>query len=60
MDESGDLGFEFGKKKTSDYFIITVLFIDGSKRIIEKMVKKTHSELAKKNKKKSWDIACST
>ncbi|MBI2053895.1 MAG: DUF3800 domain-containing protein [Candidatus Staskawiczbacteria bacterium] len=51
LDESGDLGFNFKKRKTSKFFIITFL-ATGNKKIIEKIVKKTHSELKKKYKKK--------
>jgi len=51
LDESGDLGFDFQKKKTSKIFVITFLFVDN-KRPIEKIVKKTHSELKKKYKRK--------
>lgn len=51
LDESGDLGFDFTKKKTSKFFVITFLFV-GNKRPIEKIVKKTHSELNKKFKKR--------
>lgn len=50
LDESGDLGFK--SKKSSKYFIITCLFSEN-KRQIEKIVKKTHSELNKKLKKKT-------
>lgn len=50
MDESGDLGFDFSKKGTSDYFLITFLFSD-KKRDIEKCVKKAHAGLRKKYKK---------
>lgn len=39
LDESGDLGFNFKKKKTSKYFIITFLFVK-EKNKIEKIVKK--------------------
>ncbi len=51
LDESGDLGFDFTKKKTSKVFVITCLFTEN-KRPIEKIVKKTHSELAKKYKRR--------
>jgi len=51
LDESGDLGFNFNKKKTSKIFVITCLFIED-KRPIEKIVKKTHSELKKKYKRR--------
>jgi len=50
MDESGDLGFDFSKKGTSDYFLITFLF-SNNKRDIEKCVKKVHVGLRKKYKK---------
>jgi hypothetical protein len=51
LDESGDLGFDFRKKKTSKFFVVTCLFT-GNKRPIEKIVKKTHSELKKKYKRR--------
>ncbi len=57
LDESGDLGFNFRKKKTSKFFIITCLFT-GNKRAIEKIVKKTHSELKKKYKRKFGILHC--
>ncbi len=47
MDESGDLGFNFQKKATSKYFVITLLFAN-SKRPLEKVVKKTFLNLPKK------------
>lgn len=50
MDESGNLGFNFDKKGTTSYFLITFLFT-RSKRPIEKCVKKVHSGLRKKYKK---------
>ncbi len=51
LDESGDLGFDFKKKKTSKFFVITFLFVENN-RPIEKIVRKTHSELQKKYKKR--------
>jgi len=51
LDESGDLGFNFKKKKTSKNFVITCLFVED-KRPIEKIIKKTHSELKKKYKRR--------
>jgi hypothetical protein len=51
LDESGDLGFDFRKKKTSKFFVVTCLFTEN-KRPIEKIVKKTHSELKKKYKRR--------
>ncbi|MBM4140301.1 MAG: DUF3800 domain-containing protein [Nitrospira sp.] len=50
IDESGNLGFEFNKKGTSSYFLITFLFTTN-KRAIEKCVKKVHAGLRKKYKK---------
>lgn len=50
MDESGDLGFDFRKKGTTSYFLITFLFTKN-KRSIEKCVKKVHAGLRKKYKK---------
>jgi hypothetical protein len=51
MDESGDLGFDFTKKKTTKFFIITCLFTNN-KRPIEKIVKKIHSDLKNKYKRR--------
>ncbi|MDP2946733.1 MAG: DUF3800 domain-containing protein [Nanoarchaeota archaeon] len=51
LDESGDLGFNFQEKKPSKFFVITCLFTEN-KRPIEKIVKKTHSELSKKFKRR--------
>lgn len=47
MDESGDLGFDFTKKGTTSYFLITFLFTEH-KRAIEKCIKKVHGGLRKK------------
>ena len=52
LDESGDLGFNFKKKGTTHFFIVTLLFIPGTKKPIEKIVKKTHSELSIKTKRR--------
>jgi len=57
MDESGDLGFDFKKKKTSKVFVITCLFIEN-KGQLEKIVKKTHSELQKKYKRRIGVLHC--
>ena len=51
LDESGDLGFDFRKLKTSKVFVVTCLFTEN-KKPIEKIVKKTHSELKKKYKRR--------
>jgi hypothetical protein len=53
MDESGDLGFDFTKQRTSKYFVVTLLFVPDSKGPIEKIVKKTHHQLAKSVKRKT-------
>jgi len=50
LDESGDLGFDFSKKRTTKFFIITVLF-SQTKRPIEKCVRNIHRNLRKKYKK---------
>ena len=57
LDESGDLGFDFTKRKTSNFFVITCLFT-VNKRPIEKIVKKTHSELSKKYKRGFGVLHC--
>lgn len=49
LDESGDLGFDFNKKKTSKFFIITVLFLE-QKRPVEKLIRKIHAGLRRKYK----------
>lgn len=49
LDESGDLGFDFSKKKTTKYFLATFLFVEN-KRPIEKLISKLHSGLRKKYK----------
>jgi len=50
MDESGDLGFNFDKKKTSKFFVITFLFVK-EKIPIEKIVKKIFHEFSKQELK---------
>lgn len=47
MDESGDLGFDFRKKKTSKVFVITCLFIEN-KGLLEKNSKKDSFRAAEK------------
>jgi len=54
LDESGDLGFN-PKKDNSKFFIVTILFVPD-KKSIEKLVKKTHSELRKKVKRLSGGV----
>jgi len=50
MDESGDLGFDFNKKKTSNFFVITCLFAN-EKKSIERIVKKVFRSFSKQQKK---------
>ena len=50
LDESGDLGFDFNKKKTTKFFLVVFMFT-GNLRPIEKCVKLTHRELRKKFKR---------
>jgi hypothetical protein len=52
LDESGDLGFDFSKKHTSKYFIITLLMVSDQKRAVEKVVRKTHAEVTRPTKRK--------
>lgn len=47
LDESGDLGFDFAKSKTSKYFVIACLFV-REKKALEKIVKKVFSGLRQK------------
>ncbi|MEW5758984.1 MAG: DUF3800 domain-containing protein [Candidatus Omnitrophota bacterium] len=49
LDESGDLGFDFSKKKTTKFFVITFLFT-RNKRQIEKCVRLAHRILRNKHK----------
>ncbi len=46
LDESGDLGFNFKKKKTSQYFVITFVFAKD-KKPLEKMVQKVFRGFSK-------------
>ena len=55
LDESGDLGFDKSKKRTSKYFIITFL-IANDKKPIEKAVKAIHSSLKKIHKQKGGSL----
>ena len=57
LDESGDLGFDKTKKRSSKYFVITFLFTD-KKRPIDKIVKVTHSSLKKIHKQKGGVLHC--
>lgn len=46
MDESGDLGFDFTKQKTSSYFVVSFLFCSNPRRI-DKIIKKIFSGFSK-------------
>ena len=50
LHESGNLGFDFNKKGTTNYFLVTFLFCEN-KRPIEKCVRKIHTTLKKKYKR---------
>lgn len=55
MDESGDLGFDFSKARTTKYFIITFLFAKEKKQI-EKIVKSVIRSFPKNMKKKHCGV----
>ncbi len=57
LDESGDLGFDFTKKRISKFFVITFLICEN-KRQIEKLVSLSHSELKKRHKMKGGVLHC--
>jgi hypothetical protein len=48
LDESGDLGFNFNLKRTSKFFVVTVL-ATTAKRSIEKLVTKTYLSIKRKS-----------
>lgn len=50
LDESGNLGFDFSKSKTSKYFIVTLLFV-SRKDPVEKVVKKIFKSFSQKERK---------
>jgi hypothetical protein len=50
LDESGDLGFDFSKKKTSKYFIIACLYI-SDRKIFQRIIKNTFRGLPPKIKR---------
>lgn len=53
LDESGDLGFDFSKSKTSNYFIISFLFLKDQKikNSVGKIVKKIYQNFSKTGKR---------
>src|SRR4030043_2122844 len=50
LDESGDLGFDFRKSKTSKYFVISFLFTKDKDRL-ERIVKKVYKSFTRKELK---------
>ncbi|OGH67864.1 MAG: hypothetical protein A3C15_00710 [Candidatus Magasanikbacteria bacterium RIFCSPHIGHO2_02_FULL_50_9b] len=46
LDESGDLGFDFSKRKTSRFFIVAII-LTHDRRLIQQAVKKIHKELVR-------------
>jgi hypothetical protein len=60
LDESGCLGFNFTKKKTSKFFVISFLFVrDERKRSLEKIIRKIYEGFtAKELKKRSNCLHC--
>jgi hypothetical protein len=57
LDESGDLGFDFTKHRTSKFFVITFLCC-VNRRPIEKLISKCHSELKKQHKMRGGILHC--
>ena len=57
LDESGDLSFDFTKKGTPKFFIITVL-ISENKVLLDKLIKKINLEVARMSKGKSTPNMC--
>lgn len=51
LDESGDLGFDFTKPKTSKFFVITCVFVD-KKRPIEKIPRRIMKSFTEKERKR--------
>lgn len=53
LDESGDLGFDFSKEKTSQYFVITILSCPNlpTLRVVQRAVKRTMRNKILKSKK---------
>ena len=51
-DESGDLGFDFSKRKTSQFFIVSFLIVEDKKSIANS-VKRVFRSLGKARMKRS-------
>jgi len=59
LDESGDLGFDFSKKRTSKFFVITILYIksiNDEKRIITNLKKIIKRKVNNKKKIKISEL----
>lgn len=54
LDESGDLGFNFTKRGTTNYFVLTILVVldSANMRLLEKAVEKTRKNKILRNKKR--------
>jgi hypothetical protein len=57
LDESGDLGFEQDKKRSTTFFLVTFLFVP-MKRPLNKLVSYTHRQLKLKHKMKRPVLHC--
>lgn len=51
LDESGDLGFDLSKTKTTKHFVITLIFV-SNKRSVEKIIKNIFSGFSKAERKR--------
>jgi hypothetical protein len=60
LDESGDLGFDFTKKKTTKFFVISFMFVKSNqKKLLEKIVKKIYGGFtAKELQNRSSSLHC--
>jgi len=55
MDESGDLGFDYSKKRTTKFFLVTFIF-SKSKRPVEKVIKNIFRNLTSRQRKRRKGI----
>jgi ATP-dependent Lon protease len=58
LDESGDLGFNFSKRKTTSKFVITLMVCNSeiARKELRKAVRRTLKNKLNRKKKKSWPI----
>lgn len=59
LDESGDLGFNFAEKKSSKFFTITILAVDGfeaNRKMIAAVRKTLKRKLNLRNKNKIHEL----